>query len=222
MGSEMCIRDRASNWIQTGNTVNQTSTTGGASASLANKAYSVTIPNDQPSSVSKVYFGNVCLGAGGGFTLGFWSNKNGEAKMNDNGGNGPELALLVSLNLRNANGTAFDPANYNSFRNWLLSANATNMAYMLSAQLAAMELNVEGGSVNGGSMVFYPGLGFISINDLMTAANNELGLHGLTIAQTADRAYQEKLKTALDQANNNLNFVQGSPATCAAPIFPAN
>jgi hypothetical protein len=213
---------QASNWIQTGNTVDQTFTTGGASASLVNKAYSVTIPNNQPSSVSKVYFGNVCLGAGGGLTIGFWSNKNGETKMNDGGSNASELALLVSLNLRNANGTDFNPGNYAAFKNWLLNANATNMAYMLSAQLSAMALNVEGGFVNGNSMVFSPVLGFISINNLMSAANTELGLHGLTLTGSPFRAYQEALKIALDQANNNLNFVQGSPATCPTPAFPAS
>src|SRR6185503_9794166 len=44
-----------------------------------------------------VEFGNLCLGAGGGHTLGFWSNKNGQATMNDGGSDAPELALLSSL-----------------------------------------------------------------------------------------------------------------------------
>src|SRR5712691_4639471 len=38
-----------------------------------------------------VEFGNVCVGAGGGLTLGFWSNKNGEAAMKDGGSLAPEL-----------------------------------------------------------------------------------------------------------------------------------
>ena len=33
--------------------------------------------------------------------------------------------------------------NKTALHDWLLNANATNMAYMLSAQLAAMELNVR-------------------------------------------------------------------------------
>jgi hypothetical protein len=81
-----------------------------------------------------VKFGNVCIGAGGGLTLGFWSNKNGAALIG-----AEDLAMLVSLNLRNANGSNFNPANYASFRTWLLGANATNMANMLSAQLAAVD-----------------------------------------------------------------------------------
>jgi hypothetical protein len=169
-----------------------------------------------------VFFGNVCLGPGGGKTLGFWSNKNGQATMNDGGTLAPELALLSSLNLRNGSGADFNPTNYNDFRNWLLNANATNMAYMLSAQLAAMQLNVESGGVGGNAVIYAPALlpfapaglsalGFIKISDLITAANNELGLHGSVLSGNPFRAYQEALKNALDAANNNLNFVQAAP-----------
>jgi len=168
-----------------------------------------------------VEFGNVCLGGGGGLTLGFWSNKNGQATMNDGGSDNSERALLSGLNLVGATGLAFDPANYAAFRTWLLSANATNMAYMLSAQLAAMELNVEAGKVSGTALVYAPcligsaanenALGFISINDLMDAANTELGAHPNSVAAGTIRSYQECLKNALDSANNNLNFVQATP-----------
>jgi hypothetical protein len=158
-------------------------------------------------------FGNVCLGPGGGLTLGFWSNKNGQKQFGSD-----DLALMVSLNLRNANGTAFNPGDYTTFRTWLLSANATNMAYMLSAQLAAMELNVLNGNVTGSSIVYVPGLpgyptGFLTVNQLMTAADTELGLHGNTTSGTpgdVSRAYQEALKNGLDRGNNNLNFVQAT------------
>ena len=159
-----------------------------------------------------VEFGNLCLGAGGGLTLGFWSNNNGKALFG-----GDDLALMVSLNLRKANGTDFDPTNYAGFRTWLLSANATNMAYMLSAQLAAMELNVFNGKVSGGALIYAPGtssanpLGFATVNAVMAEANAELGLHGLVLADSPYRAYQEALKNALDNANNNKTFVQSTP-----------
>jgi hypothetical protein len=168
-------------------------------------------------------FGNVCLGPGGGHTLGYWSNKNGQAVMNDDGSLAPELALLSGLCLVNANGSSFDPATYDQFRTWLLSANAVNMAYMLSAQLAAMELNVEANSnhngfVNGSSLVYAPGCGntgpnnnFITINDLMSAANSALCADGNTTAGNPKRASQECLKNALDDANNNKIFVQATP-----------
>jgi hypothetical protein len=157
-------------------------------------------------------FGNLCVGRGGGLTLGFWSNKNGQALFGAD-----DLALMVSLNLRNANGTNFDPANYSGFRTWLLNATATNMSYMLSAQLAAMELNVLNGKVSGASLVYAPGavsanaLGFTTVNALMGEANTELGVHGLVLSGNAARPYQEALKNALDKANNDSTFVQTTP-----------
>jgi hypothetical protein len=160
-------------------------------------------------------FGNVCLGPGGGMTLGFWSNKNGQALF------GPDdLALMASLNLRDANGNPFDPANYAAFRTWILAANATNMAYMLSAQLAAMELNVLNGKVNGSALIYAPGttganaLGFASVNAVMMEANTSLGTYGSTPSGHSERAHQTALKDALDKANNNLNFLQPGPQSC--------
>src|SRR5213080_1089739 len=98
-----------------------------------------------------------------------------------------------------------------------------NMANMLSAQLA-MKLNVLHGFVNGSALIYAPALsacgtaglsslGFISINDLMTAANQSLLDHPLTKAGSPYRACQETLKNALDDANNNKNFTQSSPCT---------
>jgi hypothetical protein len=91
----------------------------------------------------------------------------------------------------------------------------------LSAQLAAMELNVRHNFVNGSALVYAPGLllygtaglnsaGFISINDLMAAAAAEIQAHGLTTSGSPDRAGQEALKDAFEDANNNKSFVQSS------------
>jgi hypothetical protein len=169
-----------------------------------------------------VSFGNVCLGPGGGLTLGFWSNKNGQ-KLET----AADFTFLNTLCLRNANGSDKDftstlANNKTALNAWLLAGNAVNMAYMLSVQLTAMELNVRHGFVSGSSLVYAPcligtgtpgvsGLGFISINDLMTAANASLCAHGSTPSGDPNRAYQECLKNTLDDANNNKNFVQGSP-----------
>jgi len=173
---------------------------------------------------TNVKFGNLCFAPGGGHTLGFWSNKNGKAKLEDFPGANEELGLLSALNLRTATGSNFDPVSYGGFRTWILSATATNMSYMLSAQLAAMELSVEAGYVSGASVVYAPGLlpfapitglsatGFISVTDLMAAANATLGADGFTPAGDPLRAYQGALKNALDAANNNKNFV--SPIAC--------
>jgi len=158
-------------------------------------------------------FGNVCLGAGGGMTKGFWSNKNGQALFGAD-----DLTLMKSLNLRDGSGGNFNPGNYTAFKNWLQDANAVNMAYMLSAQLAAMELNVNNGKVSGSSIIYAPGttsanaFGFATVNAVMAEADAELGLHGATFAGSPYRSYQEALKNALDKANNNTNFVQ--PGIC--------
>jgi hypothetical protein len=171
-------------------------------------------------------FGNVCLGAGGGLTLGFWSNKNGQTILSKSD---PDWrTLLNGLYLRNANGANFDvpipPASfstaYAAFRTWLLSATATNMAYMLSAQLATMELNVLSQNVSANAIVYAPGCGntglnnnFITIADLDGAADAQLAAHPFTTAASdpINRAIQECLKNALDAANNNKNFVQETP-----------
>jgi hypothetical protein len=168
-----------------------------------------------------IEFGNVCLGAGGGLTRGFWSNKNGQALVT-----AEDITTLTTLNLKNPNGDNFDPGNYAEFKTWISKANATNMAYMLSAQLAAMALNVENDKVDGEHMIYAPellqfgptpaglnDLGFISIDDLVEAGDSELGSdgHNLTKTGSSFRAYQEALKNALDNANNNTNFVQPEP-----------
>jgi hypothetical protein len=156
-----------------------------------------------------VTFGNLCLGSGGGLTLGFWSNKNGE-KLYSN-------AVAVAQNLRDGSGGSFDPANFKAFNKWILSASATNMAYMLSAQLAAMTQNVNNGNVWATSIVYAPGtgsansLGYATIGALINEANALLAANGYTVASGADRTAQEAVKTALDRANNNLNFVQAGP-----------
>lgn len=168
----------------------------------------VLMPGDE----TVVEFGNLCLGPGGGKTLGFWSNKNGQALF----GSG-DLALMVSLNLRKANGDEFNPGGYSAFRSWLLSANAVNMAYMLSAQLAAMELNVYNGKVDGNALIYAPGvksanaLGYATVAKVMAEANVELGLHGYTPSGSQYRACQERIKNALDNANNDRTFVQPIP-----------
>jgi len=169
-----------------------------------------------------VEFGNLCTGAGGGLTLGFWSNNNGQAIMKSNDNFAGAISFLNSLNLRNANGTDFNITQsglngYKQYRTWLLSASSTNMAYMLSAQLSAMELNVRYNKVDGNALIYAPGaqsansLGYATVNNVMAEANTSLGANGNTTAAGANRTYQEALKNALDKANNNLNFVQSSP-----------
>lgn len=208
-------------WRQTGLLVNSLS----QPVTTQPTAAEVTVPPNR-----EVDFGDVCLGTGGGLTLGFWSNKNGQALFLAD-----DLAAMVALNLRNADGSVFDPASYAQFRPWLLSANATNMAYMLSAQLSAMKLNVLNGFVNGSGMVYAPSLlpyapipglnslGYISVNDLITAANTALsdavcGNPCNTASPSLQRPYQEALKNVLDALNNNGSvYVQPAPCPFTTP-----
>jgi hypothetical protein len=164
-------RQAANGWVQTGNTTDQTYTTGGATAALALKAYTVTIPTDQPSSVSGLYFGNVCRVAPGGLTMGFWSNKNGQALET-----AADFAGLTALNLRNANGSNRDftgtlSQNKSALASWLLNATAVNMAYMLSAQLAATYLDLRHGFTNSSIVVD----GTRTVSDEIAYANSLLG-----------------------------------------------
>jgi hypothetical protein len=170
-------------------------------------------------------FGNVCLGAGGGLTLGFWSNPNGKKLYTPESDNARMVSLNLVQNTKKGAGTAFDPGGYSAYQSWLLKADATNMAYMLSAQLSAMELNVLNGKVNGNALIYAPTVpgansaGFATVNSLMAEANTELGLHPTAVTAGATRTYQESLMKALDRANNNLNFAQ--PTACAY-TFPNN
>lgn len=91
------------------------------------------------------------------------------------------------------------------------------MAYLLSAQLAAMKLNVMASFVDGHALIYASGTtsanaaGFATVNAVMNKADTELGLHGSTPSGSDRRAYQEALKNALDKVNNNMNFVQPGP-----------
>jgi hypothetical protein len=181
-------------------------------------------------------FGNLleCKGTGG-VTLGYWSNKNGQAVLNSDGFL-DDSTLLNALCLKNASGTDAVLNTSAALKTWLLNATATNMAYMLSAQLATAELSVlEAGTGSfvglSGSTIVDTGTllssysiaglnvvvdannvthGFITISALMAAANNQLCLDadGKALSGDSNRAIEEALKTALDMLNNNqLNTV---------------
>jgi hypothetical protein len=77
----------------------------------------------------------------GGKTLGFWSNKNGQALINSS-----DVDALNALNLYKPTGWEYPPfTDKTQIKSYLLSATAVNMSWMLSAQLIATELNVRHG-----------------------------------------------------------------------------
>ncbi len=183
------------NWVFSGANVTGTST-----YTIDDGFVSVTLAKDN---VVTVMFGNYCQKPSGGKTIGFWSNRNGQALITS--GN---LTALRDLNLVSKNGNPFNPTTAAQVRDWLLKADAVNMAYMLSAQLAAMKLNVLSGFVDGNA--FYVPYGG-TIDALMTEANNALGLDGNTPSGDSNRSSQEKLKCWLDELNNGASVIPSNP-----------
>lgn len=151
--------------------------------------------------VTGLDFGNRCEAPGsGGHTRGFWGNKNGQDLIT-----AADIAALDAFNLRNANGSIFNPTSKTAYKNWLGSSNATNMAYMLSAQMSATYLNVAHGFIDSNALLDVGGqIG--TINGWITEANTSLGSYGNTTEPHAQRANQERLKNIFDGVNNN-NFV---------------
>jgi hypothetical protein len=159
-------------------------------------------------------FGNVYLMPGtGGKTLGFWSNKNGQALITSS-----DVTELNKLNLYKPTGWAYPPFSSDlttagtQIKNYLLNATAEDMSWMLSAQLIATKLNVLHGFLSGSTIVYvgpstYVPSGFISIDEIMANANNALS--------GTDRAEQEYWKNLLDGVNNNR-----LPFVCPEPCYP--
>lgn len=156
---------------------------------------------DEDEIVSGLDFGNVCMTTTtGGYTIGYWGNKNGQAVLAANPG---WMALLSGLNLVKKDGTAFDPVNYAGFKSWLQGAEATNMSYMLSAQLAATKLNIayNGADYSGYGIVLDGG--WMPIGDVIDAANAFLAAHPVTTSGSGARMMAEMYKDILDDLNNN-------------------
>jgi len=194
----------------------------------------------------KVEFGNFCVATTGrALTLGAYSGGN---TTYQNFVNAKAAAMIVALpNLFDLAGVNKAPTltTYNKIRTYFLGASATNMAYMLSVQMATMWLNTQWNpSIIGTGLLYAPSLApyagvggplegklnannVISVFDVIDAAKADLALpgHNLTVASGAVRNYQEALKTVLDRGNNNLNWVAGSAAGCggvpSAFTFPA-
>jgi Carbohydrate binding domain/SdrD B-like domain/Secretion system C-terminal sorting domain len=167
-------------------------------------------------------FGNVCLGEGGANGMGYWMNKQGEAAVETAFKMEQALWELRNLNLRNADGSPFDPYAFTDYRNWLQKANAKNMSHMVSAQLSVMYLNYLMGYVDGSRFVYTPGCGFwsgkfMTVDVLLWYTNYYLQFTPSSTGNDPERSYLECLKDALDRANNNLTFVQLQPCGATAP-----
>ncbi len=180
-------------------------------------SYIFNLPEDSP--VDDLYFGNVCeIQFTCGKTLGFWSNKNGKKILDTNPG---WVTLLAGYNLVSEEGNAFDPGNYTQLRNWLLAADATNMSYMLSVQMAALILNLKYicPSGTGDDYGIVVGDTWKSINDLINEANELLKTYPSTPAGNPQRTTLEDYQDIFDDLNNNrANVIPYDP--CPVPVWP--
>lgn len=159
---------------------------------------------------SELEFGNYCTLTPGGHTKGYWSNKNGQQEET-----AADFVTLTNLHLGNFDGSARDftaalNINKKNLNTWLLDASAKNMAYMLSAQLAATKLSVIHGYTNPAVIVD----GAMNVNDLIAYADSLLAADSSTLAGDPNRAEQGRVKDILDLINNGGSFVQPSAVNC--------
>lgn len=179
-------------------------------------------------------FGNYCTVGSGGLTLGFWSNNNGMAILAQHDQAWRLLLNAVDLVKASPNKTggftvtpydvpvlptAFATFNakkqlnggaFYSFMQWILAAQSSingEARYMLSAQLAAMMLNVAYGGVNGNN--FDPA-SQMTINQLIAAAQNAL------TDQTVSRNTVIQIKTWLDNLNKGGPVI---PSDCGVTLI---
>jgi hypothetical protein len=74
-------------------------------------------------------------------------------------------------------------------------------------------------------MIYAPGttsanaLGFARLGDVIAEADAALAANGVVLSDSPVRAYQAALKNALDNSNNDKNYVQAGPATCPTATF---
>jgi uncharacterized membrane protein len=201
--------------------------------------------NSSTSNAAVVLMGTIQQGGAGG--LGYYSNKNGERDLT---GSTKGTALLPGVSnfiksvfanpsqpgklvLVGASGYlgSSDLDNYATLRSFLLGATATNMAYMLSAQLLAAELNVYFLRLDASKSLYVPSVpgmsqtlqnalktnpgganpytavsnsgGVAGIQAILNAAKAQLAANVNTTGASGNRVYQEALKDCLDGMNNN-------------------
>ena len=132
-------------------------------------------------------------------TVGYWRNQHGLCKVQQF----DLLPTLPMLQIVNTFGCRVAPGSLWQFRCYLQGANSWNMAYQLSAQLVAMHCNVMVGFVHPDCVIHDPCLGTMTIAQLLQQSVISLCQHPYTPPCSYHRHQQEKLKNALDRANNN-------------------
>lgn len=195
-------------WHQSASIVNGTPT-----GSPTNPVTGLALVSGQ---TTEVIFGNYCTCRNRGYTPYWWTITAGQTKLNDGGTMTPEFRLLNALHLRNGDGSNFfldtvnqtQATNYAALQSWLLGADDTNMAYLLSVHLAALRLNIEGGFVH--RLNFFPAYGG-TVADLLADADAALAADGNTPVGDPNRALQEELKNYLVQLEVTVDLISNKP-----------
>ena len=96
---------------------------------------------------------------------------------------------------------------------WILAANATNMSYMLSAQLIASTYDVAYKGMVGTACIAGIDGNPIKISSLITAAVAFLAANPNTTASGPARTTATLYKNIFDKLNNNLGFAVPGPCS---------
>lgn len=164
---------------------------------------------------TEVIFGNYCTCKAGGRSRSWWLGTTGQTKINDGGTRVPEFTLLNGLSLRTLGGGDFNlnlalPQADNAAILWsyLNSGSTTNMAYVLSRNLAILQLNIEAGFVKTDN--FHIAFGG-TIAELLADANAALLADGNTPVGDVNRALQSELNTYVLSVNHNTVVIRAKP-----------
>src|ERR1041385_1780780 len=172
----------------------------------------------------KAFFGSAysCIG---GRSIGYWSNKHGSGLISD-----ADLSALRTFNLRNPNGSNFDPTTINQYQAWLTGAGAQNTAYKLSEHLSALKLNIAHGlttptgDVDTGrdlaAMMEYANC--LLGNPIGACGGAFAGQNGSVTKAGVLSTEQERVKNIIDKINSSGSFVQPSPCVVAAAGMTAH
>ncbi len=191
--------------------------------------------SDETAATIEVLFGNLCLveSTGQGRTPGFWSNTNGRDRL---AACDPEWRDLINgLSLVWPDGSEvvipggdFDAA-ADVLQDLLIESSDSNMAYILTRQLAAVALNQSACGFIDSALVYveYPmGSGsYVVLDDLIAEASALIAANPLTPGDDPSvaeaRLAQEQLKDVFDAINNNAVPVYViSPTPCPFEPVP--
>jgi hypothetical protein len=172
----------------------------------------------------KPVFGTAYSCINGGRSIGYWSNKRGTDSITSD-----DLAELRALNLRNPNGSDFDPVSAGQYQEWLTRAAGANAAYRLSEELSALKLNIAHGLDIRSSELDSGGSIIATLEYANCLLGNPIGqcgglFAGQNGAATASagplRTEQDRVRNVIQKINNRSFFIQPPPCSIAADHHP--